>query len=123
MNTTILGRKGESLIHSILPGSIWVNEERDAHLPYDVIWNNTKIDVKSTEIVRKAKTDYCTFSAYPRTHQGDRILYAYVAFLEGKKYFWVSFPKETFSQNLCLSKAILNGKEVSYYVLKIITQL
>jgi hypothetical protein len=41
-------RRGEKLINNLLKKSVWVNKIKEKGLPYEIIWNNVLIDVKTT---------------------------------------------------------------------------
>lgn len=90
MSTYDIGRKGEELIAEILPGAIDINKNKGMALPYDVLWNDLRIDVKTT---LQTDNQTATFSIKPgQINTG--ILLVMVAITDERNYYWVAQYKD-----------------------------
>lgn len=83
-----IARKGEELVANLLPESNWVNRERESYLPYDIIWKDTKIDVKTTFQYSPGCTNAHAFRAPTRREDITIVMVAMIDGM-GKPLFWV----------------------------------
>ena len=82
-----IARKGERFIQQSLPGSQWLNEEKELSESYDLIWKGIKIDVKTTLQMIPGSNTACQFTVVPKKDAS--IILVMVAFIEEKVYVWV----------------------------------
>src|SRR5512142_522533 len=88
MTTTETGRKGEQLIHELLPSSEWINADKDQQLPYDIVWEGIKIDVKFTSRILGNKKQGCLFAVRLNIRSNGAVI-VLVAQQDDLEYFWV----------------------------------
>lgn len=86
MNKVAFGKVGEARVSKILPGSKHVNASKQSVLPYDILWNNIKIDVKHTENVADGVAVFAIKKGSIR-HNG--IIVVCTAIIDGEECFWV----------------------------------
>jgi len=79
-----IARKGENLVHSLLPNSKLM-VDIDPHLPWDIEWEGIKIDVKTSQY-NVNSTGFTFNIAHPYSNKA---IYVLVGLAEGKTYFWV----------------------------------
>lgn len=116
MNNQRIGFKAEMAVASILPGAVLLNEEKDQHQPYDLVWNDVKIDVKGTENVIGVHKRGCTFTAnLSEAHTGVTIVF--IAMLADKYYYWVEQYRNGIKLYRSLDTA-LNADDVPLAVLE-----
>lgn len=87
MSGTSTGARGEKFIHELLPGSDWVNEERERNLPYDVTWEGIKIDVKTSLIKTQNKRSFTFVIKLSPRYNG--VVLVFLALGENESFFWV----------------------------------
>lgn len=83
-----IGYAGELLVASVLPGAEHANDITDTKLPYDLIWQGIKIDVKTTTIGIGSLKSAFNFNVIAN-HEHQDVILVLVALLVDERYFWV----------------------------------
>lgn len=79
-----IARKGENLVHSLLPNSRLM-VDIDPHLPWDIEWEEIRIDVKTSQY--NVNSSGFTFNiAHPYSNKA---IYVLVGLAPERTYFWV----------------------------------
>jgi hypothetical protein len=116
-NTHTVGNIGEELIHTMLKGSVWVNENKESRKNYDIIWKGKKIDVKTTlhKVCGCSRTPSSAV-AFSNSSVGDKddVIIVMVAILESGNYYFIdSGKKAKFSHYKKLRKSLDQEKLIS----------
>lgn len=103
-----LGRLGETIVTSLLPDSIDVNENGETHLPYDILWNNIKIDVKT----RRSKNEFIDCQVKANTlNQG--VILVFLLIKDDRYYFWVDRYADKLSSRRHTSNSVNSFELIS----------
>lgn len=122
-----IGTMGEGIVHNLLPGSDWVNEEHERQLPYDVVWDGVKIDVKTTLMKEPRRLHHSFVVGVSPKHNG--IVLVFVALGKNENFFWADkYSKEVkrsrhTSMAIPLSELPMAIKNVAAMEVPIITEL
>ena len=84
-NTQNIARRGEEIVHKLLRNSIWLNEKGESNAPFDINWENVKINVKTTEKYRDENGGTCSFSTH---NPNNDVILVFVALIKDKEFFW-----------------------------------
>lgn len=83
-NKKLTAWKGEEFVYTALPGAQWLNQNGEAWKHYDILWEDIRIDVKTTH--RREGSDKFYFS----DNYGRKTLFVFVGIENDDTYCWVS---------------------------------
>jgi hypothetical protein len=92
INTKAISRKGELLVFGILPKAEWLNIDKESFEHYDIIWEDIKIDVKTTMQPVASSTKAFQFYDFS-SKKGSDVILVLVAIYGGKEMFWIESSK------------------------------
>jgi len=103
MSTHAIARLGEQIIFDLLPNSTWKNPLKESGEYYDILWENIKINVKTSGF--RLKNGFQVGISASQTGKRD-VIYVIVGLEKEKKYFWVMLPPKVSSNYLKIKDSI-----------------